>query len=136
MTTFAAQLSSPEKRRFHLLGDNSIGTHSVIWLNTSISSQQTVHTQKLHSLFNYLQIFKNLDECKEYISLISSQHRVILIISGHSDERVISDIHDFQQVFSIYIHCEEEQLHNQWSKEYQKVILTILYYSIADRIFI
>jgi len=53
------------------------------------------------------------DECKD--------RRVFLVSSGSLGEKIIPQIHDFPQVYAIYIYCANIKYHRGWSEKYPKV---------------
>jgi hypothetical protein len=114
--------------------NNNYKTYSIIWLDASINSQENNETQgKLRSFIDYLQIFENVDQCEKHIQSVSSGDRIIFVVSGDLGQQLIPKIHPLEQIFSIYIYCANKEFHQQWTKEYKKVIL-IFGNSIIDRI--
>jgi hypothetical protein len=105
------------------ISSNNLETYYLIWLDSSINSNDNINIQyKLRSLINHLQIFEEIIECEKYIQSISLKDRIVLIISGDFSQQFIPRIHDFQQIYSIYIYCLNKQFFQQWSQEYIKVI--------------
>jgi len=122
--TSAVQPSSSNETISSIGGDANYETYSLIWLDASINSAQNLAAQeKLRSFINYLRTFDKLDECEKYIRSISSDDRIVLIVSGHFGQQLLPNIHLFRQVSSIYIYCTNKEFHQQWSKQYTKVIL-------------
>ncbi|CAF1200306.1 unnamed protein product [Adineta steineri] len=79
------------------------------------------------------QIFKELDQCEQYIQSISSSNQLIFIVSNNFGQELIPRIHQLSQVYSIYIYCHHEQEFNQhWTEQYNKV--KGIYYEIDQLI--
>lgn len=115
--TSAAQLSSSNETIYPIKKDTNYETYSLIWLNPSISPEQNLDAQeKLRLSINYLVTFDKLDECEKYIRSISSDNRIVLIISDDFGQQLIPNIHFFRQVSSIYIYCGSKEFYQQWSK--------------------
>lgn len=96
-------------------------TYSLIWLDSQRNADD-VH-EKLRSSINYLRTFDRINECETYIQSISSEDRIVLIVSDHFAQQLIPNIHCFRKVSSIYILCKNKQFDQQWSKQYRKVNL-------------
>jgi hypothetical protein len=78
--------------------------YSLIWLDASIYSEENLVAQeKFRSSINYLRTFDKFDECEKYIQSVSSTDRINLIVSEYFSQQLISNIHSFRQVSSIYI---------------------------------
>jgi len=108
-------------------GDDNFETYSLIWLDASINSEENLAAQeKFRSSINYLQTFDELNECKKYILSVSSGDRIVLIISGYFGQQLIPEIHHLRQISSIYMYCTNKEFHQQWSIQYNKVILFFL----------
>lgn len=94
----------------------------LIWLDNCIHSEDNVNTQrKIQSLINQLEIFDDIVQCLEYIQSISLDDQIILIISGNLSQEFIPEIHEYEQITSIYIYCLNIEFYQSWSKEYVKV---------------
>ncbi|CAF1305848.1 unnamed protein product, partial [Adineta steineri] len=97
------------------------------------SEENTDIEQKLRILNYNLQIFKELDQCEQYIQSISSSNQLIFIVSNNFGQELIPQIHQLSQVYSIYIYCHHEQEFNQhWTEQYNKV--KGIYYEIDQLI--
>ncbi|CAF1122140.1 unnamed protein product [Adineta steineri] len=102
--------------------DNNFETYSLIWLDASVNSKDSIETQAIfRSFINHLQIFEKLDQCEQYIQSVSLDDRIVFVVSGSFGQQIISKIHSLQQIFSIYIYCENQEFHHRWSQQYNKV---------------
>ncbi len=70
---------------------------------------------------NYeLKIFEELEECQK-TSRVSVGKVVILIASHNHGMQLVPNIHDLQQISTIYIYSSNNKFHSQWTKNYKKV---------------
>jgi hypothetical protein len=106
----------------------NLETYCLIWLDPPVNSKENTNAQqKLRSVINNLQVFEDINQCEEFIRSVSSQDRLVLIISGDFGQQLIPNIHKFQQVYSIYIYCIKNEFYQQWSEQYTKVIKSCLF---------
>jgi tetratricopeptide (TPR) repeat protein len=99
-----------------------VETSYLVWLDAYVNSKDNINIQhKLRSLINHFEIFEDIIECEKYIQSISIKDRIILIISGDSSQQLIPRIHEYQQIYSIYIYCLNKQFYQKWSEQYIKV---------------
>jgi uncharacterized protein (DUF4213/DUF364 family) len=123
-----SELLSPNETMYLQREDKNFETYSLVWLDASINSQENRDAQIIiRSTINYLQTFNRLNECETYIRLVSSEDRIVLIVSGHFGQQLVPQIHHLRQVFTIYIYCRNKEFHQQWSQQYNKVITTIFF---------
>jgi hypothetical protein len=102
--------------------DTNFETYSLLWLDASINSEENLNAQEqLRFSINYLRTFDKLDECERYIRSVSSDDRIVLIVSGHYGQHLVPKIYQLRQIYSIYIYCANKQYHQQWSQQYTKV---------------
>ena len=102
--------------------DYNFETYSLIWLDGSVHSEENVGMKnKLRSFIHYLKTFDSLDQCETYLQMTSSYDRIIFVVSGDLGQQLIEKIHSLQQIYSIYIYCANQQFHQQWTQQYQKV---------------
>jgi hypothetical protein len=124
LMTSIPQSSSSDETIYTIRRDDNFETYSLIWLDASINSEENLAAQEeFRSFINYLKTFDKLNECKTYILSVSSEDRIVLIISGHFGQELIPEIYHLRQISSIYIYCTNKEFHQQWSKQYKKVIL-------------
>ena len=100
--------------------DDNLETHSIIWFDVEIDKTEN-HQRELRSIINHLKIFVDQNQCQEHISSLSSQDRLILIISRQDGRQLISHIHHLRQLSSIYIYSADKQIDQQWIQHYSKV---------------
>ncbi len=119
-----SQSSLSSTKMYSIKPDNNFETYFLIWLDASINSEENRDAQeKFRSSIHYLQTFDKLDECEKYIRSVSSEDRIVFIVSGHFGQYLIPQIHHLRQLSSIYIYCANKDFHQQWSQQYYKVNL-------------
>ncbi len=103
--------------------DNILPTYPLIWLDSLVNiSEENLDGQKLiRSSIDHLKTFDNINKCEEYIRSISSDERIILIVSGRLGREIIPCIHQLRQVSSIYVYCLDKSANEEWAKQYKKV---------------
>jgi hypothetical protein len=93
----------------------------IVWLdaeiNTKIENQKA--QQQLCTIVNRFKTFEDAYECEKYIRTISSKERILLIVNDQQGRQVVSHIHAFRQIISIYVYCKEKN--EQWTKQFSKV---------------
>lgn len=90
---------------------------TLIWLDKSIDTSRTV----LREITNYVRLYTELEPCLAYIRSISTE-RIFLIISGSFVQVCLSQIHDLNQVDSIFIFCFNSNKYQHQSNEYSKIV--------------
>jgi len=101
----------------------NLETYSLIWLDSSLgNSQEIIQVQQhLRTAINYLKLFKQSDECLEYIQSIPKDDRIILIVSGRLGQEIVPRIHQLRQISSIYVYCMNKKKNEQWVQPFNKV---------------
>ena len=102
--------------------DNNLETYSLIWLDAKVNSQQNINVQQqLRSSINHLETFEQSDQCEQHIRSLSSQDRIVLIVSGRLGQQVVPRIHQLRQISSIYVYCMGKERNEQWANQFNKV---------------
>jgi hypothetical protein len=103
--------------------DNNLETFSILWLDARVNiTKENQQAQKeLRQIINHLKIFDDLDQCQQYILSLSSQDRLILIVSGRLGQQIVPQIHHLRQLSSIYVYCFDKATHEQWAEDFIKV---------------
>jgi hypothetical protein len=104
--------------------NNNLETFFLLWLDAQIHTiEENRQAQKqLRKIINHLKTFDNENDCQQYILSISSQDRVVVIVSGRLGRTIVPHIHHLQQIISIYVYCMDKQANEQWSKNFTKVL--------------
>ncbi|CAF3606958.1 unnamed protein product [Rotaria socialis] len=77
--------------------------------------------QELRSIINYLLVFQDEQQCLQYIDSVSKYDQVILIAKRKLSQHFIPQIVHLQQIISIYIHSNDKNANEQWTKSSNKV---------------
>ncbi len=84
----------------------------LVWLNQITTDSKNDHEcQLLRGIVDCLQIFDNADACVDFITH-PGRAKLILIISSPLAEFLISIIHDFKSIITIYIYSNEQHILN------------------------
>jgi hypothetical protein len=104
--------------------DDNLESFALLWLDAQVdTSEENRQAQKqLRKIINHLKTFDNENDCQQYILSISSQDRVVVIVSGRLGRTIVPHIHHLQQIISIYVYCMDKQANEQWSKNFTKVL--------------
>lgn len=109
--------------QINLQENNLEGTY-VIWLDSSVDilEENRIAQQKIRSITGHLKLFENIQDCERYLSQASINDRILLIVSGRLGKEIVPRIHNYRQIFSIYVYCGDKTQHEEWAKHFQKVI--------------
>jgi plasmid stabilization system protein ParE len=105
--------------------DDNLETFGLLWLDANVdTSEENRQAQKqLRHIINHLKIFDNQNLCQQYILSVSSQNRLILIVSGRLGQEIVPHIHHLRQISSIYVYCRDKETNEKWAKHFPKVTL-------------
>jgi hypothetical protein len=102
--------------------DNHLETFSLIWLDANSNIKDSRNTQQnLRSIINQLKIFQDPQECQQYVEQTPKEDQLVLIVSGQMGRLMIPSIHQYQQVSSIYIYCNDLTSNKKWACQFPKV---------------
>ena len=109
-------------------GEN-LESFSLVWLDAQVqtSSENQQAQKQLRSIINHLKTFDDENDCEQYISTISPQDRVVLIVSGRLGRAIVPRVHHLRQIILIYVYCMDKQANEQWSKPFIKVFYFFQY---------
>ena len=66
--------------------------------------------------------FDNQDEFLRFLGHgVDNPKRFILIVSGAFAEKLVPDLHQREDILSIYVYCAHISKHEGWSRQYEKV---------------
>jgi len=99
-----------------------IDNMTLIWLDKSISRTDDNYYSmyKLCYLIQNIRTFNRIDTFIQYLSNELTE-QIILIVSGSFGSQIISEIHNFPFIDSIYIFCQNKTKHRLWAKDFNKV---------------
>ncbi|CAF0880744.1 unnamed protein product [Adineta ricciae] len=103
--------------------NNNLETFSLAWLDAQIdSTEENKQTQQqLRQIINHLKTFHDKQQCHDCVTSLSSQDRLVLIVSGQYGRELVPQIHSLRQVSAIYVYCMNKQAHEQWANSFTKV---------------
>jgi hypothetical protein len=87
-----------------------------VYLNVNDENESIVSS--LRKVMYSIKIFTNLDECVDFISDLTDA-KIFLIVSHSIDEFLASVIHQFRQVYAIFLMSSHDQ--SLWSQKYSKI---------------
>ena len=104
---------------------------NILWLdsNANQSEENLLTQQSLYRAFDNVEIFEDENECQQFIQS-KPEEEFFIIISGRLSRTVIPTIHEFRQVTVIYIFCFDKSSYEEWSRQYDKVIVLTFFSSI------
>ena len=107
---------------FEISNDN-LETFSIFWLDVQVNTtEDNQHTQlKLREIINHLKTFDDQGECHQRILSLSTQDRLVLIVSGRCGRQLVPQIHHLRQVSSIYVYCMDKKANELWAKDFIKI---------------
>ena len=107
-----------------LAEDTNLETVYLVWLDASVNtSEENIQTQQhFRSIIHHVKIFDNVQDCEEYIHRTPKNDRFFLIVSGRLGEKIVSRVHHYRQILSIYVYCTNKKRNEEWAKHFPKVI--------------
>ncbi len=103
--------------------DDNLESFLLFWLDAQVNTtEENKKTQKkLRSIINHMQVFDDISRCRQFIESLSEQNRITLIVSGQLGRQIVPQIHQLQQLSSIFVYCGNKQLNEEWARQYSKV---------------
>ncbi|CAF1262994.1 unnamed protein product [Adineta steineri] len=95
----------------------------LIWLDNNIDENNTDCSntiKQLKRVVNNVNTFTDGEECVEFIQTITN-NKVCMIISGSLGKHIVPHMHDMSQIDTIFIFCNNQEWHKQWTKEWPKI---------------
>jgi hypothetical protein len=95
----------------------------LIWLDASVNgNEKNKQTQQdFQSIIYNFRAFEDPNQCQKYISSVPSHGRIVLITSGQFGRQLVPQIHNLQQLLSIYVYCMDKEANEAWAKNFTKV---------------
>ena len=105
------------------ISNDNLETFSIFWLDAEVNTtEDNRNTQlKLREIINHLKTFDDLGECYQKILSLSTQDRLVLIVSGRCGRQLVPQIHHLRQVSSIYVYCMDKKANEHWAKDFIKI---------------
>ena len=76
--------------------------------------------EQLRSVVNDVRLFNESNICVNYLKKVRLE-KVFVITSGSLGRQLIPEIHDYEQIDSIYIFCGHKSAHEEWAKTWEKI---------------
>ncbi|CAF0723081.1 unnamed protein product [Adineta steineri] len=95
----------------------------LIWLDNNINKNNADcdnTIKQLKHVVNNINTFTDGEECIEFIQTITN-NKVCMIVSGSLGKYIMRHVHDMSQVDNIFIFCNNQECHQQWTKEWPKI---------------
>ncbi|CAF1552962.1 unnamed protein product, partial [Adineta steineri] len=111
---------SVENRRINM---QRIQNVLLIWLDININENNADcdnTIKQLKRVVNNINTFTDGEECIEFIQTITN-NKVCMIVSGSLGKYIVRHVHDMSQVHTIFIFCNNQECHQQWTKEWPKI---------------
>jgi hypothetical protein len=102
----------------------NLESHQLVWLDATIENRDNdnpVVIKDLRQIIGYTKIFNNTDECLSYLKHADISITTFLVCSGHLGRLIVPQVCHFKNIRSIYIYCENQEVHQQWALNYSKV---------------
>jgi hypothetical protein len=108
--------------------DDNIFVDAIIWIDANVSGEEENRRahQELRELFEGIQIlvFQQSSDCEEYVQQ-HTENSFVIIVSRQLAQGLIENIHNFENIKSIYIYCRSENCKEEWMQNFAKVNYTI-----------
>ena len=104
--------------------DNTdLETVCLIWLDVKVNLTVENRDTQTHfrSIFHHFKPFENVPDCKQFIQQKTKDDRIFLIVSGQLGQEIVLRIHDYRQIFSIYVYCQDVPRNKEWADKRPKV---------------
>ena len=105
------------------ISNENLETFSIFWLDVQVNTTEDNRNAqlKLREIINHLKTFDDQNECLQRILSLSTQDRLVLIVSGRCGRQLVPQIHHLRQVSSIYVYCMDKKTNEQWAKDFIKI---------------
>ena len=87
----------------------NLDSHQLIWFGM----RDTTSIQNLRKIIDYTKVFNSIQECKKYIEVTNNSTTTFFVCSKLIAEEIISQIHHFESVKTIYVVDENQEYHHQ-----------------------
>jgi hypothetical protein len=95
----------------------------VVWLDANIYQDINLELRtRICEISPGAMEFNDQDECLRFLGHgVDDPRRFIFIVSGILAEKLVPDIHQRENILSIYVYCANISKHEGWSRQYEKV---------------
>ena len=102
---------------------HTVEEFSLIWFDLSIQNSTREFNNaevELRRIINLIQMFDDFNQCVDYLKQPRSE-KLIMIISTSVGHEILSSIHRFPQLQSIYVFGEKSLNDDLWTRGWKKV---------------
>ncbi|CAF1056680.1 unnamed protein product [Adineta steineri] len=95
----------------------------LVWLDNNIDDDNADRSdtiKQLKRIVNNVKTFTNGEECVNFIQTITN-NKVCIVVSGSLGQHIVPRVHDMSQMDTIFILCNNQECHKQWTKEWPKI---------------
>ena len=95
----------------------------LIWLDANFDASKKyfeTSLERLRGIVGSITTFTDADQCVDFLSEVQNE-MVFMIISGSLGQFIIPLIHEWPQLDSIYVLCENQSIHEQWNGSISKI---------------
>ncbi|CAF1477100.1 unnamed protein product [Adineta steineri] len=95
----------------------------LIWLDNNINENNVDCSntiKQLKRVVNNISTFTDGNQCVEFIQTINI-NKVCMIVSGSLGKHIVPHVHDKAQLDTIFIFCNNQEWHKQWTQEWPKI---------------
>jgi hypothetical protein len=108
--------------------EDNICVDGIIWIDANVDADEENRRahQELQGLLEDIEIFvfqRSLD-CEEYVRQ-HSEKSFLIIVSRQLAQELIENIHNLENIKSIYIYCRSQNWKEVWMQNFNKVSYTI-----------
>ncbi|CAF4226862.1 unnamed protein product, partial [Rotaria sordida] len=114
-TNHAAVLSQPIRR--------VLQSFLLVWLDANFDESKDHYNksiQDLQQILATITTFTDVDQCVDFLSDIEDE-KVLMIVSDALGQHIVPEIQALPQLHSIYVFCDNQSIHQQWTKTIPKV---------------
>jgi flagellar biosynthesis regulator FlaF len=108
--------------------ENNKFIDAIIWIDANVDADEENRRahQELRTCFEGIQIFvfQQSSDCEEYVRQ-HSEKSFLIIVSRQLAQGLIENIHNLENIKSIYIYCRSENWKEAWMQDFDKVNYTI-----------
>ena len=94
-----------------IVNNSDLDITHLLWLDAlvNISVENLAIQKQFQSIISHFNSFSNVQDCEQYIGQKSEYDRNFLITSGRLGLEIGPYIHQLQQVFMIYVYCQDKK---------------------------
>ena len=93
------------------------------WLDANMYNDDNKQLlRKIRQLNAETMEFVDTEECKRFLGRgVADPRRFIFIVSGALGQTLVPQLHERENILSIYVFCGNKEFHRNWAQNYPKV---------------